>query len=809
MIQLKRFLKRNKVTILATVAWSTLLAISLIGYSGSIQREILDDAHTDARAILDKDSAFRRWSTRHGGVYVPITDIQKPVPWMSHVPRRDITTIDGQDLTLLNPASMFRQMMENYAEEYGVRGRITGLKYLNPSNKPDAWEKEQLERFTREEVTEVETIAQLSGQPHIRYLRALYMAPGCEKCHAVLGYKVGDMRGATGLNLPLTPYFKDIEQAQQTVLISHSLIWVLGLAAIVLAQQRRNERKRREQEQIKAAKNIQIYASAFEGSGDAILISDHENRIIDVNPAFIRQTGYSLDEVQGKNPRMLGSGETPREIYQQMWATLSEKGFWQGELLDRAKNGRIYPKWTSISAIRNQEQNTTFYVASFSDITARKAAEERISQLAHNDILTGLCNRFSFESRLEQAVFTARREQRELAILFINMDRFKNINDSLGHHTGDKILKEVASRLMNCARESDIIARFGGDEFVVVLTAVEDSNRVAHITENILELLSKPYVVNDRDLDTSPSIGITVFPGDGDAPGALLHNADTAMCHAKTQGRKNYQFYSKSMSAAIQERLRIESDLRTALEENQFELYYQPQIRTDNNTVCVVEALIRWHHPQHGMVGPHKFIPIAEETWYIHDIGCWVLDEACRQLAAWKETLSSPIGMAVNLSTKQLQSEDLIEFVQATMQKHAIEPEELELEITETSAMDNPDLAVQQLNALSQIGVKLSIDDFGTGYSSLAYLKRLPIQAIKLDREFVSNLEHDEDDAKISIATLSLAHNLGLKVVAEGVETEAQRDFLISYGCDYLQGFLFSKPLPAAEVEQLIKSTNK
>ncbi|MDX9707628.1 MAG: EAL domain-containing protein, partial [Azospira sp.] len=553
------------------------------------------------------------------------------------------------------------------------------------------------------------------------------------------------------------------------------------------------------------AEALELYANAFRYSGEEIIVTDHENRIVDVNPAFIRQSGYTLDEVRGRNPKMFASGQTPRETYQTLWACLRESGFWQGEIADRRKDGTVYPKWASISVIRNAQGEITHHIASFTDISERKAAEERIYQLAHLDALTGLLNRFSLEGRLEQALLSARREGEQLALMFIDLDHFKLINDTLGHHLGDRLLVEVSCRLSTCVRESDIIARLGGDEFVVALTGLEWGMAAAAVAGKIVDELSRPYEIEGHTLHTSPSLGIAIFPVDGENADELMKNADTAMYDAKRRGRGNYQFFTAEMTVAAGERLEIERGLRQALAENRLELHYQPQIASDDGRVCGVEALVRWNDPGQGYIPPLKFIPIAEETGLIEPLGNWVLNEACRQLAAWRAEGVSGVRMAVNLSACQLRDPKLVERVHEAMRAHGIGEGELELEVTESVAMDNPQRAVRQLEALRDLGVLLAIDDFGTGYSSLAYLKLLPIQTLKLDRAFVSDIESNENDAAISTATMALAHNLGLKVVAEGVETEAQHAFLTAHRCDILQGYLYSKPLPAAEAVAFLR----
>jgi diguanylate cyclase (GGDEF)-like protein/PAS domain S-box-containing protein len=554
-----------------------------------------------------------------------------------------------------------------------------------------------------------------------------------------------------------------------------------------------------------AAEELRLYANAFHSSGEAMLISDSCNRIVNVNATFTTQTGYSLSEVVGKNPRMLSSGNTPRAVYEEMWRCLQDTGYWNGELWDRKKTGEVYPKWASISAVRDVGQAVKFYIASFSDISERKANEERIDYLAHHDPLTGLINRYNLENRLDQALLSAHRDDLRVAVMFIDMDRFKTINDMLGHHVGDKLLIEVAQRLRDSVRESDIVARLGGDEFIVVLTRIADEMDAAPLGEKILRSLGQPYIFDGKELHTSPSIGIAVYPSDGKDGTSLMKNADTAMYHAKELGRNNVQYFTAAMNAAASERVELENDLRQAMRDGQLHLCYQPQVCAHDGVSIGVEALVRWHHPLHGNVSPAKFIPIAEESGLIEALGSWVLEEACRQLSAWRAEGIEGLRMAVNLSAQQLRSPGLVLLVETLLKRHGLKGSDLELEITESAAMENPERAIGQLQALRDLGIELAIDDFGTGYSSLAYLKRLPIQVLKLDRTFVSDIETDPSDAEISAATLALAHNLGLKVIAEGVETEAQRDYLIRHHCDFMQGYLFSAPLPAGAVLKFIR----
>ncbi|WP_238376434.1 bifunctional diguanylate cyclase/phosphodiesterase [Thiobacillus denitrificans] len=542
---------------------------------------------------------------------------------------------------------------------------------------------------------------------------------------------------------------------------------------------------------------LRLYASIFEHSGEAILIADQARHIIAVNPAFTNLTGYALDDIRGEEPTILAGGQASEESYRSTWASLEQTGYWQGEIIDRRKDGTLYPKWMAVSVVRDADGVLTHYVASFTDITERKLAEAQIKHLAYHDPLTGLSNRFSLQTQLDQTLALARREQRTLAVVFLDLDRFKSINDSLGHALGDQLLVEVARRLRDNVRDSDIVARLGGDEFVVVLTEVGDAAGAARVADKLLGALVPRYRIGGHALHTTASIGISLYPHDGDDADALMKNADTAMYHAKSQGRDNVQFFTPEMNQSVLKRLQFDHDLRVAVEAGQFELHYQPQINSTSGRVVKVEALVRWQHPREGLVSPAEFIPIAEETGLILPLGEWVLNEACRQLRLWRDAGITDLTVAVNLSAHQLHSPALIPMVARTLGNHGLEGADLCLEITESVAMRDTTASIAQLQALRDLGIHLSIDDFGTGYSSLSYLKLLPIDTLKLDQSFVCEIEFNPSDVAICAATIALAHSLGLEVVAEGIETETQRRLLASHRCDFMQGYLFSAPLPA------------
>ena len=544
----------------------------------------------------------------------------------------------------------------------------------------------------------------------------------------------------------------------------------------------------------------------FDQSPDPIWIIEN-GLFVECNQAAVTMLGYgSKTELMDTHPSRLSpqfqpDGEESFSKAERMMALACVKGSNRFEWVHTRADGSNFTAEVTLSAIELGGRQAIY--CAWQDISERKLANQRIEYLAHYDSLTGLSNRFSLNSRLAQSLLEAKREERQLAVLLIDLDRFKVINDSLGHHVGDLLLVETASRLGKVVRESDIVARLGGDEFVVVLTKLTDPADAGQVATKMLQMLGAPYQLEGKELHSTPSIGISIFPTNGDDSDVLMKHADAAMYSAKEHGRNNFKFFSASMTEAASERMELERDLRHALQENQFELHYQPKVCPKNNYVVRgVEALVRWRHPERGLIPPLKFITIAEETGVIEALGLWVLQEACRQLTVWKAEGFCGLSMAVNLSAHQLRSADLVASVRAIVEQYALKEGELELEVTESTAMTNPEWSIGQLNALRDLGIELAIDDFGTGYSSLAYLKLLPIQTLKLDRAFVSDIETDENDAAISAATIALAHSLGLKVVAEGIETEGQSRFLREHGCDLLQGYLYGKPEPAAILSQ-------
>lgn len=544
----------------------------------------------------------------------------------------------------------------------------------------------------------------------------------------------------------------------------------------------------------------------FEQSSEAVLITDRSNHIVAVNAAFTRMTGYSREDVLGHNPKLLSSGRSTPEFCQTLWAALERDCYWEGEIWDRCKDGRVFPKWLTISVIHNASGEVENYVACFTDISEQREAADRLLHLAYHDPLTHLPNRLAFESQIELTIRACERDNRQVALMLIDIDRFKTVNDTLGHHVGDDLLKSVAKRLRETVRASDIVARLGGDEFVVVLPDIENALTVASVAGKILRAMGEVHTVGCHTLYATPSVGISIYPSDGRDSDTLLRNADVAMYHAKSAGRNNYQFYASRMNEAAGERLLLENALRQAVtsitpEHSEFSLHFQPQMDAGSGHIIGLEALARWHHPTLGSIPPSRFIPLAEETGLIQPLGDWVFWETCRHVRLLKNLGISGVRVAVNISAQQLRHENLPLAVYGALACYDLTADDLELEITESTAMQNPEITTAILRQLSSMGIAQAIDDFGTGYSSLSYLKHLPIQRLKLDQSFVKDIESDTSDAAICSATIALGHNLGLELVAEGVETIAQQDFLTKLGCDFLQGFLYSKPLP---FEQLV-----
>jgi len=553
-----------------------------------------------------------------------------------------------------------------------------------------------------------------------------------------------------------------------------------------------------------AAADRELAATVFSESPMGTIITDENTNILRVNTAFTDITGYTAAEAVGRKPVMLKSGRHDEAFYQNLWSSLKETGLWAGEIWNRRKSGDVYPQWESIVAVKNGQGKVIYYIASFTDITEKKLSEKHVYRLAHYDALTNLPNRALLQDRLSQAIAQAKRHDRKIAVLFFDLDDFKLVNDTMGHVAGDVLLQLVAGNLKSCVREEDTVARLGGDEFVVILSDITSAQDAAGVAEKILSIMREPLPLEDREVSISFSLGVSLYPDDGLDGETLLKHADIALYRAKDGGKDRAAFFTLEMTRALEARQRLEEDMKVALEQRQFVLYYQPQIDLASGRMIGVEALIRWEHPERGLVPPFEFIPLAEETGLILSIGRWVLEDACRQQHAWKKK-GINVRMAVNLSARQLQDEGLLNVLACVLEAFAVEPGMLELELTETCLMDDPEDAVKLMQDIKNLGLRLAMDDFGTGYSSLSYLKRFAMDTLKIDQSFVRNLPDDEQDAAIATTIIAMGHNLGLNVLAEGVETEEQLKFLQKHGCDEVQGYYFSKPMPAEKIQLLLE----
>jgi len=562
-----------------------------------------------------------------------------------------------------------------------------------------------------------------------------------------------------------------------------------------------NDHERRQH----AENELRKLSAAIEQSVSSIVVTDVNGITEYVNPQFHQTTGYSADEVVGHKFNILASGETPHATYSELWDSIKKGRVWQGEILNRKKNGELYWDLLAISPVRDRHGEISHFISVQHDITERKEMEQQLNFMAYHDELTELPNRALLTDRFEHLANLAHRNDNKIALLILDLDRFKLINDSLGHRIGDLLLIEIAKRLKKIARASDTIARYGGDEFVILVNDFSSTEVLIGIIKLLVALITEPVTIEGHTLHTSTSIGISIWPDDGQDMETLLRLSDIAMYRAKEMGGDRFQFFTHELNLQTIQRLKLENALREAIQYNQFELYYQPQVNLATGRIIGAEALIRWNHPELGLVSPLDFIPLAEETNLILPIGEWVLKTACTQAVNWKQHLNPEFLMAVNVSALQLDDEEFINRVTTILEKSGLPPENLEIEITESSLMHQPEKMINVLNVIKSLGIKLAMDDFGTGYSSLSYLRRFPFDKLKIDRAFIKEITQNPEDNAITHAISEMAHSLNMIVIAEGVETESQMNYLKHSACDEIQGYLISKPLPTEEFELLLQ----
>lgn len=667
-----------RIAVLAVLGLSLIIGGSLAWNIFNARQQVEKLAKDAARASFNKDQAFRLWGTRHGGIYVKANDRTPPNTFLEHIPDRDIRGSNGTLLTLMDPATMLRQVMDEFPGLYGIRGRITALTPLQPANLADSWEEKAIESFANGAKEAFEFTGEGPDRT-LRLMRPMMTKKPCLKCHGHQGFKDGDLHGGVGVLVPMEPYMAGLRKAEGTFYLTHGIIWLIGLGAI----------------------------------------------------------GY-------------GAAEGRRRIRE------------------------------------------------------RSGTQKKLEIMATHDMLTGLPNRTLFGDHLSMAQAQADRHDSMVAVFFLDLDFFKDINDSEGHVVGDILLQEVARRLHDEVRRTDTVARLGGDEFAIIQNNVSSVDDVMNLGEKLLKSLESPFEFADKKLHMGASVGVTLYPLDTTDPGDLVRNADLAMYAAKNKGRNTLEFYSVDMSRAVTRRRKVERELREALENGEFFLEYQPKVEAQTRRVVGAEALIRWRKQGGEIVPPGEFIPAAERTGIIGPLGQWTLEEACRQANTFIQEGLRPISFAVNLSAVQFRQADLFHGVERALSESGLDPQLLELEVTESVAMQDPEQASRVLDRLAGLGCTLALDDFGTGHSSLAYLKRFPLTRIKIDRSFVRDVLMDPNDAAIVGTIISMARSMNMEVTAEGVETKEQLLFLRDRGCHELQGFYFGKPAGPDELAQMI-----
>jgi diguanylate cyclase (GGDEF)-like protein/PAS domain S-box-containing protein len=973
-----RFLKINRWSWALIVIWSGVLLASYLWNAHQVQSLLLDQARSELRANFFKDQTFRLWATRHGGVYVPVTESQQPDPYIDFLPERDVVTASGRLLTLINPALMVRQFNELSRAEYGIEGRISGLRPLNPINAADEWERQAYQQF-QAGAEEVSGISTLGGAPHLRLIRPMHMSTPCLKCHAQQGYREGELSGGVSVAIPLNPIEQLREQRMFTLKGGHLVIWLLGLGGILYGRRQITRQiDEREEAYRSLQENEERTRAIVSSSMDAIITTDargiitgwneqatatfgwreeevlgqpltdrivpehykqahnagfsraimmgavgHLHRRVEVSgirrsgeefplelsiialsiggevgfSAFIRDISSSrlaqqqierdylsqqliatvlalslkplafearleliLQEIlrvpwlrlQGKGAiftvdhnepllRMVAQhgmsaqtvmncasvafgsclcGQTAQrremiykggidEAHHQRFAQMTEHGHYCLPIQTEDRLLGVLNLYLDHNHPRDEEEVALLSTISHTlgGMIQRHEAEQHLLHNAYHDDLTGLPNRMLFFDRLKQRLARlGRSPEPTFAILFLDLDRFKVINDSLGHTVGDQLLVEVAKRLGRCIRPGDTLARLGGDEFTLLLEDVAAEGEVTNVTERIYATLRAPFVVDGLELFAPCSIGVAFAHPRYRQPEEMLRDADTAMYRAKSMSGIHTVFFDEAMHTSAMTRLTMESELLHAFEGNRLCVYYQPIISATSGRIEGMEALARWPQADGGMISPVEFIAVAEETGLINEIGAWILREACRQVGEWQRALPQfhDLYVSVNLSGKQLLQPDLFGFIETILQGLDYSARNLRLEITESTLMDNSETNTLLLKRFRDHGYRFYIDDFGTGYSSLSYLHSFPFDALKIDRSFVNNLDAGGEHLKMVETIISIAHNFNMKVIAEGVETAQQHAQLQALGCEYLQGFHFSHPLPPGELFALL-----
>ncbi|MBF0434673.1 MAG: EAL domain-containing protein [Magnetococcales bacterium] len=838
--------------IVASIAlWTLLAGGSLTWMIHTNNARIKEQAIITARASFEKDAAFRYWATSHGGVYVPTSDRTPPNPYLSHIPERDIVTPSGRQLTLMNPAYMLRQIMNDHTGLYGVQGRITSLKPLNPINEPDAWEIETLQSFERG-ITEALAFVTYDAQPYLRLMRPLETKKACLKCHEHQGYREGDVRGGIGIKLPMAPILSQGKIFEHQLMFTHGLLWLSGMVVIgvigIFRRKYRHERElakameaRVEAKKYRDAESKEIFNQLLRSALTSLSLMELLESLIKIivsvpwfslapkGSIFLinAETGtldmavhYGLSQEHqtrcehvamgsclcgkaAQTRKTIFSAHVDHKVHLQFDST-EDHGHYCVPIVQSDETIGVINLYVNPGHARDPEEEEFLETVGLTvaGLIERKKLEEKVKEQAEYDRITGLPNRALFHDRLSQSIGRAIRNNSEIVLMFIDLDRFKQVNDIMGHKAGDKLLRDASQRISSCVRESDTVARLGGDEFTVILPKLTHQFYAEYIARRILEELSKPFALDEGVAEISSSVGIAVFPNDAHTMDQLIVNADIAMYHAKESGGSTFRFFEDDMNIRAMKRLEMEKSLKIGLTHDEFVVHYQPKVRAESGQVVGMEALVRWYRPATGLVPPGEFIPVAEQTGLIVPLGQRVLEIACQQNKAWIDTGYPPLLMSVNLSARQLRlGDDLIVTIQSILEQSGLEPQYLELEITESMMMEDMENAIQTMKKIRNLGIRISMDDFGTGYSSLSSLRIFPIQTLKIDRSFIQGIRNDPEARTIVSTILSLGKQMGLQVVAEGVEHEEEVLFLREKGCDEIQGYFYSKPIPSEECD--------
>ncbi|MCU7843254.1 MAG: EAL domain-containing protein [Candidatus Thiodiazotropha sp. (ex Monitilora ramsayi)] len=810
----------RKYTLIALIAWTLLITGAFTWTMHDQGNREFATALGVARAYFLKDQAVRQWGATQGGVYVKVSDHTQPNPHLEELPNRDVTTDAGQDLTLMNPAYMIRQINERFSRMHNDYIHITSLDPLHDENEPDEWERAVLKTFKRES-DEVAEIVAFRNQPSLRMMRPMVTKQRCLKCHERHGYEVGDIRGGVSIAIPMAPYRKD--SAEQLLLIgtTHGGIWLCGMLGIGFYTRRAHRHLEDRQQAIHSLARAGNYnRSVISALGEGLLGFDGKGRLTFLNPAAEQLLGWKEHELQGKSVHgfihyLKMDGSPCQEDECPMLGVL-QSGESHASRDDQFMNRERSPLPVSYIATPLFDQRRVVGgVVAFQDITEQKQSLQRIEYLAHHDSLTGLPNRVAFLEAVDNALAHARRYEHGLALLFLDLDNFGVINDSAGHTTGDELLTQVAKRLRNEVRQPDIVARQGGDEFLILMfpDGKEDDSedpaghlalKATTLARRVLDTMHAPFLVDGKNYYIKTSIGISLFPEDARDRVEMLKNADAAMYTAKGDGRDTYALFAGDLAERIQHRHMLETGLNQALIKEEFHLLYQPIVDLSDGRILAVEALLRLNSATLGNVSPKELIPVAEECGLILPIGRWVLQTACRQMAKWHEK-GLNLRIAVNLSTLQLQRDDLESTVLQALEDAQIPASALALEITEGATLHASPDVIDMLKRLHNLGIGLSLDDFGTGYSSLSRLKNLPVDTLKIDKSFVDGVATKRDDEQIVITTIELAKNLNKRALAEGIESREQWQCLVRNGCHRGQGYFFSRPVNATAIEDLVR----